>query len=383
MSQLSFLPRQPRRHKQMGFSLIELMVAMVIGLLMLVAVLQLFLDITRTNDEMAKTNAQIENGRFTIQLLQSDLSHAGFWNGYIPQFDDLTEENIPGDAPTAVPDPCAAYAPWDATYITNLLGTPVQAYEEDGVPAGCAGLVSSPKSDTDVLVVRHAETCVAGVGGCEADTAGRLYFQASFCDDDAGDYVLGTTGFGLHTMTIPAGATSCNDAASTFAEKRKFVSSIYYIRDDNTLMRSQFDLASGVLEQQPAQALIEGVEGFRVELGIDSLSKTGAAVNYAQAVNWADSSNKTTPTNRGDGSPDGDFIRCTTASPCDQDDLANVVTVKLYVLVRSLVATPGYTDTKTYNLGSTSLGPFEDGFQRHLFSSTVRLNNVSGRRETP
>jgi len=29
------------------------------------------------------------------------------------------------------------------------------------------------------------------------------------------------------------------------------------------------------------------------------------------------------------------------------------------------------------------LGPFNDAFQRHLFVSTIRLPNVSGRRITP
>ena len=66
---------------QRGFSLIELMVAITISLLIFAAVLRLFLDIGRTNDELAKTNEQIENGRFTVQLLQLDLMHAGFWDG--------------------------------------------------------------------------------------------------------------------------------------------------------------------------------------------------------------------------------------------------------------------------------------------------------------
>ncbi|MEX6501647.1 PilW family protein [Pseudomonas zhanjiangensis] len=380
---------------QSGFSLIELMVAMIISMLIMGAILTLFLDLTRTNDEMAKTNAQIESGRFAVQLIQSDLAHAGFWNGYIPQFDDLAEDGVPSDVPTAVPDPCAAYASWGAAYITNLLGIPIQAYEHDGVPGNCSGVVANLQANTDVLVVRHAGTCTPGVGNCEADTAGKLYFQASFCEDDVGAYVLGTNGFTLHPRTtVPAGLASCADAASTlFAPKRKFISSIYYIRDYSvtpgdgipTLMRSQFDLdtVSGELKHLPAQALIEGIEGFRVELGVDSLSKTGAAVDYGAAVNWADPADHTIPTNRGNGSPDGSFVRCTTASPCTANTLTNVVAVKLHLLVRNLTATTGYTDSKTYNLGATTLGPFNDGFKRHVFSTAVRLVNISGRRETP
>lgn len=382
--------REFARGSQFGFSLIELMVAVTISLLIMAAILTLYVDINRNNSEMAKTNVQIENGRFAIQLLQSDIAHGGFWGGYIPEFDDLAIATVPVDVPSAVPAPCQAYTSWTATDKTNLLGIPVQAY--DAVPSGCTQLTNK-KANTDVLLVRHAETCVPGVGNCEADTAGKLYFQASLCEDDVGPYVLGTGGFTLHPRTtIPAGLPSCADALSTlFATKRKFISNIYYIRDFSvtagdgipTLMRSQFDLSGGVLEHQPAQALIEGVEGFRVELGIDSLSDTSAAVNYTQAVNWADPTNLTSPTNRGNGTPDGVFVRCTTAAPCTAAQLTNAVAVKLYVLVRSLETTPGYTDTKTYNLGSTTLGPFTDGYKRHVFSTTVRLTNISGRRETP
>ena len=81
--------------KQAGFSLIELMIALVISLIILVALGSLYLNITRANTEMAKTNIQIENGRFAMQILQSDLVHAGFWGDYIPDFDNLTFTTIP------------------------------------------------------------------------------------------------------------------------------------------------------------------------------------------------------------------------------------------------------------------------------------------------
>ena len=129
--------------------------------------------------------------------------------------------------------------------------------------------------------------------------------------------------------------------------------------------------------------LIEGVEGFRVELGLDTLSKTGAAVDYTTAIAWADPANKSTPANRGDGSPDGNFVHCTTSPACTADQLVNVVAVKLFVLARSSEASPGHTDTRTYQLGGATLGPFNDHYKRHAFSTSVRLSNVTGRRETP
>jgi type IV pilus assembly protein PilW len=63
--------------------------------------------------------------------------------------------------------------------------------------------------------------------------------------------------------------------------------------------------------------------------------------------------------------------------------MMNAVEAKIYVLVRSRDATPGYTSSNTYNLGSLTLGPFSDGYKRHLFTSSATLMNVSRRRQTP
>lgn len=383
------------RQAQCGFTLIEMMIAIVLGMLIVAALIALFVNITRTNSEMAKTNSQIENGRFAMQLLEGDIVHGGYWGGYVPQFDDMTITGVPGDAPSAVPDPCLTYnvTNWTTAYQNNLIAIPVQSY--DSAPAGCA-VIANKQANTDVLVVRHAQTCLPGVGNCEADTAGKLYFQPSACELEIGGgprYVLNTTGFTLHQRNcVGTGSPQALPITSgTIADKRKFISSIYYIRDyavtvgDGipTLVRSQFDLSGGVLAHQAAVPLIEGIQGFGVEFGIDSIGKGGTVVDYTKAAAWADPLNRNTLLNRGDGIPDGAFVRCTTAAPCTANQLANVVAVKLYVLARNREATVSYTDGKTYTLGATTLGPFNDHYKRHVFSTTVRLTNISGRRETP
>ncbi len=453
---------------QRGISLIELMVAITVGLIITAALGALFLGINRTNQEMAKANSQIENGRFAIQLLQTDIVHAGFWGDFSPQFDDLSFSTAPGDVPNAVPDPCLDYtAPWTADNVTNFIGITVQAFG-DTPPAGAGcltDLATNKKEDTDLLVVRHADTCVPGDANCEADTAGKLYFQASQCEQEISSSVKGAS---ATTITLDDFSSTVNDFykdrsirivaglgagqtrlisaydgstkvatlapspnlpwaivpdltskytfgfgylldtagfpifhernCTTVAEKRKFVSNIYYIRDyartvgDGipTLMVSQFDLVGGVLAHQDAVPLIENIEGFKVMLGIDNISENGTdiIVNgdptnlFSSPVKWADITNLVSPINRGDGIPDT-FISCTDAVPCTFEQLPHVVAVKLYVLARAETVTAGYTDTKTYTLGDTTLGPFNDGFKRHVFSTTVRVNNVSSRRETP
>lgn len=384
---------------QSGFTLIEMMVAITLGMLIMVALVALFVNITRTNNEMAKTNAQIENGRFAMQLLEGDIVHGGFWGGYVPQYDDLTMPASGYDwttmAPSAVPDPCLAYstANWTTAYKNNLIAIPVQSY--DSAPTGCA-VVADKQANTDVLVVRYAQTCLPGVGNCEADTAGKLYLQSSVCELEINGgqrYVLDTTGFTLHQRNcVGTGSPQVLPITSgTFAAKRKFISRIYYIRNyavtagDGipTLVGSQFDLSGGVLAHQAAVPLIEGIEGFRVEFGIDSIGDAGTVVDYTKAAAWADPLNRVTLLNRGDGIPDGVFVRCTTATPCTAYQLANVEAVKLYVLARNKDITGGYTDGKTYTLGTTTMGPFNDHYKRHVFSTTVRMINISGRRETP
>ena len=466
-----------RQSGQSGFTLIELMVSIVIGLLMLAALIALMLNVSRNNTEMTKSNRMVENGRFALQLLQADLSHAGYWGGYVPEFDDLSRTTAPTDIPTAVPDPCLAYASWDSTHISNLIGIPVQSYEIPTVVPSptlsvCANRVTSPQPKTDVLIVRRTENCLPGAPNCEALNNSMVYLQSPLCRQEISDpvfaqaatatsitldadasaisnfyigstiYVLSGAGVGQNRMisaydgttkvaSLSAAWTTIPDNTSkymfkytlgtdgfifhkrdciTAAEKRKFISNLYFIRKHAvnpgdgipTLMRSQFQakLISGVTMQQhqSAEALIEGVEGFRVEFGIDNISDAGtniitgadsagvvAPANlHSAAIKWAVTTPaNTSPTNRGDGSPDGAYKHCTTLVPCTATELMNVVAVKLYVLVRNDVVTPGYMDAKTYNLGSTTLGPFNDGFKRHLFTQTIRLVNVSSRRETP
>jgi type IV pilus assembly protein PilW len=378
-------PLPVARARQRGLSLIELMVALALGLIIVAALAQLFVNISRTNLEMAKTNSQIENARFAMQFLQNDIVHGGYWGGYIPDFDDFTVEGEPDHEPTSKPNPvCQAYttADWDVAYRDSLLGIPVEVYGPGALPSGCGVVVTDRLADTDLLIVRHAGTCVAGDADCEAVGSGKLYLRVSNCVDDTESYELD-----------PNEPTLIQQLDCTTSEgRRKFVQNIYYVRDyayvagDKipTLMRSEFDLTpGGNLEQQAPVELVEGIERFWVELGIDRKSQTGQDSNYS-AIVWVDEDSRTTPRNRGDGVPEAGFERCRSEDTgCEIDDLTNVVAVKIYLLARASEATAGYTDSKTYTMGSLNVAAFNDGFKRHVFNSTVRINNIAGRRETP
>nr|WP_298114358.1 PilW family protein [uncultured Pseudomonas sp.] len=358
-----------------GFGLIELLVAMAIGLLLMGATLKLYLDLSRSNQEMERVNQQVEAGGMAIQILREDLMHAGFWNGYVPDFDDLTYAGVPADYPTAVPDPCLAFASWTATDKTNRLGMGIQLYED--VPTGCATQLPDRVPGSDVLVVRYAQTCLPGAANCAVLNASDIYFQASQCDTDAARY----------SIELGGGGTLTRRDCTAIAERRQWVNNIYYLRTYSaagdgipTLMRSSF--SAGV--QQPAQVLIEGVEAMRFELGVDQVSDAGLAVDFTSTVAWSNPEVRTSPTNRGDGAADT-LCRATTCTLANQ---VNAVMVKAYLLIRTLNQSQGYSSGKTYFVGDPSdsdadFGPFSDGFKRHVYTTSVRLTNVSGRRETP
>ena len=94
-------------------------------------------------------------------MLESDVVHGGYWGTYVPDFDDQTAAAAPADEPTAIPDPCLPYDPvdWDDVYINNLIGVPIQAYDDATV---CAGIITNRLANTDVLIVRHLEPAGGG-----------------------------------------------------------------------------------------------------------------------------------------------------------------------------------------------------------------------------
>jgi type IV pilus assembly protein PilW len=370
------------RRPQRGFTLVELLVAIALGLLVMIALIAVYTNVSRTNSEMARTNSMIENGRFAVDVLNEDLIHAGYWLGYVPVWDSLAQRNV---VPTGVPTtttmalgPCLAYASWDTAYRDMLIGIPVETYK-DATPPGCSGVVTDRKPGTDVMVVRHVETCIPGTSNCEAFDADKVYFQASKCADEQQTitYVLtknvSASLFDLKDKGCTVVTSTPFVTSGTLAPISKFDSHIYYIRTWSTasgdgiptLVRSSFGKVSGVPAHEPAQALVEGVEMFGVELGIDSEGRCagptpgpygGSPNDYTKALalgpagnlmdpatctyNAGTSTKNTVPIVRGDGVPES-FVRCPAAG-CDVSLLTDAVAARLYVLARSREPSPGH-----------------------------------------
>lgn len=342
-----------------GFSLVELMVAVTIGLLLVAGLVSLVVNTNRSYGELAKASRQLENGRYAVQLLATDIQHAGFYG----EFYQLAS------APATLPSPCA-------TALADLraaLPLPIQGYNgaaSSPIPACISDANYQP--NTDIVVVRRAATV----------TAAALPPASTLASLKSGEVYLQTRGdtFKLN-VAPPASTTSFNLTEKdgvTLANIRKYHVSIYFVSrcsvpssgstcDDNadggnpipTLKR--LDLTANStgtgLEMTPIP-LVEGIENLQVEYGIDR---------------------------DGDGAPNETAVGDNDAYvqvPVDTTEWSNVVSMRLFLLARNIESTPGYTDTKAYNLGLAGSSTLGGAYKRHVFSAVVRLINPSSRRET-
>src|SRR6266545_4833880 len=87
-----YRPHTPLR----GFSLVELLVSMALGLVLLTLLAVVFANASRSQKEITLAAQQIENGRYAMDILSDDIHHAGFWGYY--------NATTP---PAALPDACS------------------------------------------------------------------------------------------------------------------------------------------------------------------------------------------------------------------------------------------------------------------------------------
>jgi type IV pilus assembly protein PilW len=363
---MSRLPKQLRA-RQAGLSLIELMVSITIGLIILTGVAYVFVNTSDARRELERTSRQLENGRFAIDTLQDDLRLAGFFGEL--NVSSISGTTVPAAAvPTAVPDPCSTTAAdWHQALHVHVQGYALGA----GAPAGCLIAGLNILAGTDILVVRRARTCAAGVSGCPAASGSSIpYLVVGMCATVATTHeiVLGT-----------AAATLQKKDCATAASKRQYYVNIYYISTDNgsgvsvpTLKRLTFtpgtSASTGVPANFTVDPLVEGIEQLHVEYGLDT---------------------------DGDGAPDvyvtnpNDYPASACSASCQVTNWMNVVTTHVYLVSRNLETTPGYSDAKTYQLGtatgSVTYTPVSSvaGYRRHAYSALVRITNPAGRRDTP
>lgn len=349
------------QHAMRGLSLVELMVTIAIGMLIIASMAILLANNSRSRSETEKTSHKIENGRYAVEMLGGEIQNAG----YLAEFDPRSLT-----LPTSKPDACAT----DASSLATALRLHVQGY--DDVSASVLSCLTDVKAGTDILVVRRASGCVAGVGDCAAVASGDMAFQASSCDGAAelGSGTV-TNHFKLSSTTSTLTLTKRN--CTTRADIRRYLVRIYYIAANDkagdgipTLKRAE--LTGGAFTPV---SLVQGIENMQLEYGLDT-NGDGAADVYTPAPDlYLSCGPGTTPT-------------------CVQQ-WQSAVTAKVTLLSRNLEPTAGYSDGKTYVVGRNADGTSNasgtdktvtapgDAYKRSVFQAVVRFQSPSGRSFAP
>jgi type IV pilus assembly protein PilW len=405
----------PSHRPQAGFSLIEFMIAGTLSLLVLAALTTAFVSNSRTRDEMERASQQIENGRYSAQVLNDDLELAG----YLGQLDQYNP-NVAGKneyfgtitnpvTGTALPDPCAT----DLADLREAMGFHIQGIDN----ADAAGeawqaipsCIEDVKTGTDIVIVRRASTCVRGTTNC-GDVADAPYFQASLCNSgtelgssDANDkYALDT---------VIANLTKHQRNCTTLATMHRYLVHIYWIArndvrcttttacaaagitgkdcDDDadsnldgdcipTLKRAELVPKAGGGLTFAIASVAQGVEQLQMQYGIDYNG------DGQPDVTTADPSDYAAP----DATPNNDGETCADASVDCLPHWLNVAAVEVNMLVRATTPSKDFVDEKSYVLGKDKNGDpipiaaANDAYKRHAFHSNIWLINAASRRQS-
>ncbi len=344
-----------------GFSLVEIMVAMLVSLFLLAGVLQLYLGNQQTSRLGTGVGDLQQTGQFALDELAGNLRMAAFQGC--------------ADAVRVTAPVLALNAP-----TTDLSGTAVRGFEvaTNGTwtggtaPANWNGAVPRPLSD--VLQVQGGSRAVANLASTMASESAQVALASNPDNITAGEMVLvaDCRAADVFRVTSVTGglslvhATSDNSAANlskayvhtgiNAAQAMRFNSWIYFVRDsgrnaaDGSDIFSLFRLDTS-RTGQTAQELVEGVEHLQVLYG----ERIGTQdIRYRAAPNVA--------------------------------DWSQVVAVKLALLVASrdpvldvADATAGYalldqTAARTGTSGAT-ITYANDQRLRRVFSATVNIRN--------
>ncbi len=333
-----------RGPQQRGLSLVELMIALALGLLVTLIAVFVVISQGRSREQNSAISEAQETARLAVDLLSAELAQSGFfadfgnlrWRSEQVRYRGTATETTapavasdctPGGISNAAsfPNPAMAAVPFRVLWTTRITGAS---------PMGC---IAAANAGSDLLQVKRLIVQELVVPGSE--DPGRFYGFASFTQ-----------------LLIYPGSNPAPAAAVANGRRFPYAHSVYFVANDGDGVPSLFRRtlrasgAAGNMADSDEGALLTGIERVRYLIGLD--------------VN-------------GDGQPDR-YVSSANMTPLMWDDVnSRIVTVRLIVVARSSTVDPAYTEAVTFDMGDgTSFTPGADGRRRVLISSTVAIRSL-------
>ena len=315
---------------QRGFTLIELMIAMLIGSFLIIGAVTVYSQ-SRTNYRVSETIARLqENARFTLDMLEPDFRLVKNWGRHNEPALITIDPAIAITCETGGNDVTA----WALNLGVGIAAT------DDNLIAPNPNLPCPPdtaiQANTDVFVLRHGSAQVMPFA------PGQIQLQAN--------RVAGAL---FNDGLMPAGFVVANSTT------HNLVVDTYYIDTGSSLgpnvpsLRRQVLINGGQIQDQE---IMPGVENMQIQFGVDT-------DNDGNVERYVDSDHPiVTP-----GS--GQFI-----------PTAEIVAARLWLLLRAEIPENGHNDPGPYIPLDGNLAQItpNDQFRRMVVSKTVFLRNAKG-----
>ncbi|MBL4819565.1 MAG: PilW family protein [Gammaproteobacteria bacterium] len=311
-----------RHSKQAGFTIIELLVSMGLGLTLIAGAVNVFIQSNRSAQQDEQISIMLDNGRFIMRLVGRELAMAGYWGKYldVATISEHASVNVGTDCGNGVDDWAMDLR---GVEILNNVTTATVAANFNCLPS--ASIVAG----SDILGIKRVadnETADGSIDG------GTMYLRTN----GAGAQLFMGGGAG----TPPAlGGDEVNWA---------YMPTIFYLRDyavtpgDNLPSLCRAFLNSTSPPDMENQCLVDGVEDLQIEFGVDT---------------------------------DRDFVADYYTGSPTAAEMINSVAARIHILVRSVDSVPNYLNDKTYVLGTKNVAAANDSFYRRVFSTTILLRN--------
>lgn len=324
------------RRRADGFSLIEFMVAILLGSILISGAVGVYLGSKRSYTEVEQVAALAENARFSLSVLEESLRHVGFFGPAGPG-NILLDGDLRAVSSESGVDCAAPAQPYD---VANFL------FGIQATGASVLGCITDAVPNTDVLVIKHlapAPLYDDDPASASPTLDGTIDWPESLSATETYAIVNAEGGIVFDGADTAPSVADGELYANGIAYPYRF--SMYYIRNSAegpVLSRKtlQWDGTGGTMSVV-TQDLVEGVENLQFLYGVD---------------------------NGVDGEPDV-FVNDSAVT-----DWGRVLVIRAFLLVRSTVDAPDYTDDRTYQLGDVSVTP--GGNRRRIMTSTeITLRN--------